>query len=321
MIEVKIMKNKHNIPLFTRKALATAITSIYMSAACLPAYASDTEIYTQTTTSASASPTVMMVIDTSGSMEECIDSSSGNVCSISSKKRINVLRSALTTVLLGKTGATAADTILPAPGFVKMGYARFNPDANKGGWVRYPARPLDALVEISPDGYINSYGATGMSDTVQTAALLNNNTATKLTVGLGSTVGVLFDKVMLPKGATVTEAYIEFTASDSDNSSAEWRISVEEAPNPVDYTNSTASALVNGRTYSATDTTYSPDAWVAGTKYQIPVTTLVQKAIDQSGWCGGNNINFKVANKETASTGQRRAHSDDSTTADSVNSI
>lgn len=298
------MNNKHKNQPHARNALAAAISCVTMGLALAPAYASDTEIYTQTITTAESAPTVMMVLDTSGSMEYCIDSTASSTCATDSKKRINVLRSALNTVLLGKVGATPETTIAAAPGFVKMGYARFNPDANKGGWVRYPARPLDAFVDISPNGTVSPYGLDGKSDTVQTLTTPNGNTLSTLTIAPASDVGLSFNNVMIPKGAVITDAYIELTASAADSSSGEMLVKIEDSVNPVDYT----STAVNSRTYSTTDAPYVPTAWVKDEKYTIPVNGLVSYMVNKSSWCGGNNINFKITNKDVLSLVQRRAY-------------
>lgn len=298
------MNNKHKKQLHARNALATAISCVTMGLALAPAYASDTEIYTQTITSAESAPTVMMVLDTSGSMEYCMDDTVSDSCDDIPNRRINVLRSALNTVLLGKAGATPETIIAPAPGFVKMGYARFNPDANKGGWVRYPARPLDAFVDISPNGTVSPYGLDGKSDTVQTLATPNGNTLSALTVGPASDVGLFFSNVMVPKGAVITEAYIELTASASNTSSGEMLVKIEDNVNPADYTSTT----VNSRTYATTETPFVPDAWVKESKYRIPVDGLVGYMVSKSSWCGGSNINFKITNKDAVSLVQHQAY-------------
>lgn len=300
------MNNQNKMPTFARRALASAITSIYISGILAPVYASDTEIYTQVVTSAANAPTVMMVLDTSGSMQWCMDATSSsygnkNGCTDPNNSRVSVLKSALKTVLKGDLTVTPA--ISPAPGYVKMGYARFNPAANKGGWVRYPARPLDALVEIAPDGSISEYGLDTKSDTVQTLTTPNGINDATLTVGLNSNVGLSFADVMLPKGAEVTEAYIELTAAASDSSTGDWRIEVEDSGAPEDYTNSS----VNSRTYASLDLDYTPTSWASGTKYQIPVKELVNHISTKSSWCGGNRVNFKISNKNILSTMQRRA--------------
>ena len=114
----------------------------YVSLAIAPVYASDVEIYTQAVSSSALSPVVMMMLDTSGSMAWCVDSSNNDACSDTSKRRDVVLKNAVRDVLTGTN---------PAPGYVKMGLSRYQNDGGDGGWVVYPARPLDALVAIAPD--------------------------------------------------------------------------------------------------------------------------------------------------------------------------
>ncbi|HMX99698.1 MAG TPA: hypothetical protein PLX94_12240, partial [Bacteroidia bacterium] len=66
------MKNNKSIS-FKKNYLATAIAYVYVSLAVAPVYASDTEIYVDSTQSSAVSPNLMMVFDTSGSMAECVD--------------------------------------------------------------------------------------------------------------------------------------------------------------------------------------------------------------------------------------------------------
>ncbi|HEX5362487.1 MAG TPA: hypothetical protein VFW49_15580, partial [Fluviicoccus sp.] len=56
-----------------RKALTASAAFGYVTLAAAPVYASDTEVYVQTASAtASSAPTLMMVLDTSGSMDWCM---------------------------------------------------------------------------------------------------------------------------------------------------------------------------------------------------------------------------------------------------------
>ena len=96
-----------------RKVLASAITSVYFSLAMAPVYASDTEIYIDRNNTAPISPTLMMMFDTSGSMNECVDSSAGGTCADTTKRRINVLKTAMRQILRGD--ATVSPAVAAAP--------------------------------------------------------------------------------------------------------------------------------------------------------------------------------------------------------------
>lgn len=87
------MNNKNSVN-FKRQSLAVAISCVYMTIALAPVvYASDTEIYTDSTKNTTIAPNLMMVFDTSGSMSDCIDSNES--CTSAStlyKQRMRVLK-------------------------------------------------------------------------------------------------------------------------------------------------------------------------------------------------------------------------------------
>ena len=169
------MNNKKvNISSLKRKSLASAVACIYMSLAFAPVYASDTEIYVAATDESTISPNLLMMIDTSGSMAWCM--TDDNSCA-SPNQRMDILKDAMQKILRG-TATTKA-----VPGNVKMGLGRYHPaNADKGGYIAYPARPLDAFVQINPNGVVSSTGATGNSDGVQ--ATSSNLTAGEVRIGV-----------------------------------------------------------------------------------------------------------------------------------------
>ncbi|MDO8331473.1 MAG: PilC/PilY family type IV pilus protein [Fluviicoccus sp.] len=266
----------------------------YVSLAIAPVYASDVEIYTQAISSSALSPVVMMMLDTSGSMAYCVDSTSTSSCGTTAKRRDQVLKAAVKEVL---TGAS------PAPGYVKMGLSRYQNDGDDGGWVVYPARPLDALVAIAPDGVVTN-GVTSSSGDTGPGGL----TATTLTIagGVGNEGGLYFPKVMVPKGASIRSAHIELVAKNSDSSAATWQMSIEDTGNAQIF--STTNPLSSSsRPFKPATMSIEMESWTAGNTYSVDVRELVQEvAGNRSDWCGGNAMSFRL--RETGA-GQRRAYS------------
>lgn len=275
---------------FQHKVLASAIASIYLSLMLSPAYASDTEIYVSHDESAPISPTLMMMFDTSGSMDECI--TDVDSCS-SSDQRKNVLKKAMRQILLGDT--TVDPEVLAAPGYIKMGLARYHSTSSKGGYVMYPARPLDALVAINPDGYITAQGQTGNADAVQNST--QNLSATTLVIGsngtLDNTVGLQFAKVKIPKGATIRRAYIQLKAAQTQSGFSKIRIMAEASDSASEYS---AGSTVASRSYLTSATNdIELDDWSTGDIKTLTVTQQVQDIISRSGWCGNLDMAFKIA--------------------------
>ncbi|HEX5361032.1 MAG TPA: hypothetical protein VFW49_08105, partial [Fluviicoccus sp.] len=201
--------------------------------------------------------------------------------------------------------STANPIVKPAPGYVKMGYSRFIPTANKGGWVRYPARPLDAFVEINPNGDIEATQASGADDAVQPLSGTNVTTGTELLVGgtLSQAAGLRFTNVMMPKGAVVSDAYIELTAKNADATPTSWKVTVENSADAAAFT----TTAVDSRSYGMSTVVDIP-AWVANEDYQVNVKELVQSISDRTDWCGGNSIAFKIRDNSVPNA-TRRAYS------------
>jgi type IV pilus assembly protein PilY1 len=282
-----------------QNVLSAAISFACMTLAAAPAYASDTEVYVQSNaTGVGASPALMMVLDTSGSMLECV--SSTNSCS-SPNRRVDAMASAMQKILFGDS----ASGITPAPGNIRMGYTRFASTSTAGGWVKYPARPLDAFVEINPNGYIYSSVSQGSQDAVQGLLGLANTTGNELLIGGASdqAAGFYFPDVALPKGATVTSAMLELTPKASNSGLTTLEVSVDSSSTPSEFTLTS----ILSRTYGAT-TTAASDQWTAEEKVSIPVTSLLQEVSDRSTWCGGNAVALRV--RDIGGSGAvRRAYS------------
>lgn len=308
--------NNQSHRLLKRQILVSAITMIYMGLLVTPVYASDTEIYIQRNDTAPISPTLMMMFDTSGSMNWCVDSATNSTCADSNKKRINVLKKAMKQILRGDS--TVSPAVAAAPGYIKMGLSRYHTDS-VNGYVLYPARPLDAFVKLNPDGYVTAQGLTGNSDAVQNNSLNLNLSGTQLVIGSnGSTnnvAGFQFAQLRIPKGATIRRAYIELKAAASESGYAKWRISAENTASAAEYT---ASALLDSRSYTTpTVADTEVEAWTSGEKYRLYVTDQVQGLVSRSDWCGDNNMAFRVANVPTSGVtpGQRTAYSFEGATA------
>lgn len=288
------MKNKNLQPVILKqKLLALAITAAYLSVAMVPAYASDTEIYIQRDNSAPISPTLMMLFDTSGSMNWCVDSAANSTCSTVEDRRINVLKKAMQQVLRGD--ATVNPPVAATPGYIKMGLAKYHPTTEKGGYVLYPARPLDAFVALNPDGYTAAQGATGSADAIQNTGF--SLTGAQLAIGSnGSTsniAGFQFSQVNVPKGATIRRAYIEVTAAQSESGFARWNITAENTDSANEY--STASNIESRAYNPSVSADVEPAAWTAGNRERVYVTDAVQGLVSRAGWCGSNNLAIRIA--------------------------
>ena len=116
-------------------------------------------------------------------------------------------------------------------------------------------------------------------------------------------VGIIFDGVDTAQDATITNAYISFTADESDSGLVELRVrGVDEdnaspwsgnyaVDNAIDADNS------DGRVGTSASTTWFPGDWTAGENgadTQVDVTDIVQEIVERPGWASGNDMAFGV---------------------------
>lgn len=124
-------------------------------------------------------------------------------------------------------------------------------------------------------------------------------------------IGLRFDEVRVPQGATITAAYIDFTSTNEASSDASTiLIGAEDVDHSAAFT---AGATNDVSNRISNDTANSPlswtvPAWAPSTSYTTPdIKDLVQDVVDRAGWCGGNAMTFMLF----PVSGTRKAVSDD----------
>ncbi|MEO1263448.1 MAG: Ig-like domain-containing protein [Bacteroidota bacterium] len=106
-------------------------------------------------------------------------------------------------------------------------------------------------------------------------------------------VGLRFQNVTVPQGATITNAYIQFTADETDGDATEIIIRAEQVDDAAEFSYSTNN--VSTRTMTADSVTWNPPTWntvgAAGTDERTPdISALLQSVVDSSGWSSGNSM-------------------------------
>ncbi len=123
-------------------------------------------------------------------------------------------------------------------------------------------------------------------------------------------LGLRFQDVPIPQGADIQSAEIIFTAANPNvnvNNRPALSISVEEADDTVAF-DTTAPNRPSDRTWSTTNLSWGVGHlvaqggplnqggdWVVGNTYTtVDMSSLVQRVVDRSGWCGGNSMAFRI---------------------------
>lgn len=290
------------------RVVAVLAAFVWASLTLSPVYASDTEVYSRTVEATGAgAPVLMMVLDTSDDMNKCMtsssvctDSTSGVAGSRDEDSRVATLGRVMQKALFGNPLIASGPIIKPAPGYLHMGYARYNPKANDGGWMRYPAKKnLDALTAATTAEVLAAY--TNVKATFKVAGGTADGSVTSLTgtsfvLGGVSSVGVHFANVTVPLGATITEAKLSFTKTSNGNSS----FTIKVAPQVGETLPFTDTADLTARV-AAANSSFRKTTYNNGV---IDVQTEVQDIVSggSSAWCGGSGLTLLLADGDSTNT-------------------
>ena len=110
------------------------------------------------------------------------------------------------------------------------------------------------------------------------------------------TVGVRFPAVTVPRGATITNAYIQFSADESQSEPTTLSLAAQAADNAATFT--TTARNISTRPRTTATASWSPPPWTAsdaGPAQRTPdLTPVVQQVVSRSGWASGNAMAFIV---------------------------
>ena len=99
-------------------------------------------------------------------------------------------------------------------------------------------------------------------------------------------VGIRFNAVSIPPGVTVRDAYVQFTADETNSVGTNLTIVAEYSPNAPTFT--TAPNNLGGRSSGSVSINWSPGPWTlgaAGPNQRTPnLKDLIRELVDQPGW-------------------------------------
>jgi hypothetical protein len=107
------------------------------------------------------------------------------------------------------------------------------------------------------------------------------------------TVGLRFNGVDVPQGATILNAYVQFKVDETGSGATSLTIYGQSADNAGAFLSSTGNISARPRTTASM--AWSPAAWTvvgeAGVNQRTPdISALIQEIVDRSGWVGGNSL-------------------------------
>ena len=175
-------------------------------------------------------------------------------------------------------------------------------------------RPTPSLSAQSSSTVVTTRIASSTDDAEEGASGRIYRASTDLELvydGSAQTVGLRFVKVAVPRGATVTSAYVQFKTDERTTVSTALTIRAQAADNAPTFLST--SKNVSSRPRTAASVAWSPPAWKkvgeAGLGQRTPnLAPVVQEVVNRSGWVSGNALALIVTGK-----GKRVAESYDGT--------
>ena len=110
--------------------------------------------------------------------------------------------------------------------------------------------------------------------------------------GSDQTIGIRWTGVTIPPGSTITAAWIQFSAKESQNVATALSFHAEADDNPPSFT--TVDRDVSSRPRTAAATTWAPVPWNAGEvgpNQRTPdLSAAIQEVVSRPGWAKGNAL-------------------------------
>lgn len=263
------------------KSLFILITSVIFTQATL---ADDLEIYLGTSGSqVTYNPNVLFIMDTSGSM---------TAKDYTTESRMLRVQNALKQTLSSVTNINA-------------GLMRFS---DYGGPVLYPVRPIDDAVR--PEIITSISAGNDDAYEINSSVNLSSNTLKLSDSTTPVLLGLRYQGLNIPRGATITSAYIRFTSTSYNVASTDLTISGELSGNASEFSNSANN--LSSRTKTASSVLWNSDNnWpVSNETISSPdITSVLQEIVNQDTWCGGNALSLLVEGVGTSTGSARQSRS------------
>jgi len=127
-------------------------------------------------------------------------------------------------------------------------------------------------------------------------------------------VGIRWEKVDVPNGATIIDAWIEFQVDEIGEGTTYVNVIIEGElnPNPPTFTTSTPSEIANRQPRTTAQAIWEPEHWTKeGDKHKTSnIAAVIEEIVNQPGWVAGNALVLIIRdNPANPSKGKRVAES------------
>lgn len=267
-----------------RKSLVFSMSCLLSSMISATALADDLEIYLGSADEqVTYDPNVLFIMDTSGSMSNKDGGTQSRMLRVQ-----NALKETLNSVTN-----------------VNAGLMRFS---DFGGPVLYPVRPIDDSVVpeiILPivEGTDDAYEVSGAVNLGGSHVKLSQGTQTVHS-------GLRFQELKVPRGATITKAFIRFTSDQLNTAATDLEFRAELSGDSTTFTNAANDISSRPTTASGVLWSIDNDFPISGETVSSPdLSGVIQEVVDQGAWCGGNSINIIVEGTSASGASGRQTDS------------
>jgi len=149
-----------------------------------------------------------------------------------------------------------------------------------------PCGSVDVRVAASADDAEQNMGSNTVSITSPDLELSADGTTVQQ-------VGMRWNSISIPQGATISSAYIEFDPRSQTGSTGAGSPTIvfrgQAADNAAAFT--TGASNISSRTKTTASASWSPGTWTVGTLYQTgDLSAVIQEIVNRPGWSSGNSL-------------------------------
>ena len=154
-------------------------------------------------------------------------------------------------------------------------------------------------VTVNPEGvgFVQVRVAAGADDAEESASgsmALTSSDLELVNDGTGNDqlVGMRFNGIAIPRGATISSAYVQFQVDEATSNATALTVRGQATDNAATFS---SSAKVSTRTRTASGVSWSPVAWTvvgqAGAGQRTPnIAPIIQEIVNRTGWRSGNSL-------------------------------
>jgi hypothetical protein len=142
----------------------------------------------------------------------------------------------------------------------------------------------------------------GSSDSDAGESSLGAVSLTAATLELGGPyrrVGLRFPNITIPRNATITQAYIEFTTAGQDSANTTFKIETVAQDNPTVFTSGAFNITTRPVYNTAVNWVMNyPWAIIDETHQSADIAAFIKMLVDRPGWASGNAMAFVISSEE-----------------------